>query len=167
MVTVPSPTQYDLESMLPSLLPGAISWVQAQSELILTNGIPLDEQGLRIAEAVGVMEAEKVRVSVTPQLPLPDDSTLRNVALDTGLLGPGMIGITFGYGIYLREGHVTNRLLSHECRHVFQYEQAGSIEAFLPVYLQQIVDFGYDDAPFEIDAREHEIDDALTFRPQV
>jgi hypothetical protein len=33
----------------------------------------------------------------------------------------------------------------------------GSIAAFLPTYLQQIVDFGYANAPFEVDARRHEI----------
>jgi hypothetical protein len=50
------------------------------------------------------------------------------------------------------------QLLSHECRHVYQYEAAGSIAAFLPVYIEQIVEFGYDDAPFEQDARHHELD---------
>lgn len=38
-----------------------------------------------------------------------------------------------------------------------QYEQAGSIAAFLPRYLQQIVTVGYNNAPFEIDARSHEL----------
>jgi hypothetical protein len=41
---------------------------------------------------------------------------------------------------------------------VHQYERAGSIAAFLPVYLQQIVELGYNNAPFEIDARSHELD---------
>ena len=40
--------------------------------------------------------------------------------------------------------------------HVYQYEKAGSIAAFLPQYLQQIAIVGYANAPFEIDAREHE-----------
>jgi hypothetical protein len=38
------------------------------------------------------------------------------------------------------------------------YEAAGSIGAFLPEYLSQMVNFGYDAAPFELDARDHEID---------
>jgi hypothetical protein len=69
-----------------------------------------------------------------------------------------MAGVTFGYGIYICDGQVSNRLISHECRHVYQYEAAGSIAAFLPIYLHQIATVGYDDAPYEIDAREHEID---------
>ena len=150
----------DLAAILPPLLPRAIEWVRAQSDSILESGRPLDDTEIRIARAVGVRAAERIRVCVVPALPLPDDPDLKAVALETGLLGPGMIGVTFGHGIYVREGHLSNRLISHECRHVQQYEQAGSIDAFLPAYLQQIVEFGYHDAPFEVDARRHEIDSA-------
>ncbi len=148
----------DLETLLPVLLPRAIDWVKAQSASILEVGSPLNEGGIRLAGAAGVAHPDRVRISVVQSLPLPDDPELRSVALETGLLGPGMIGITFGYGIYVCDGHVTNRLISHECRHVYQYEQAGSIDAFLPAYLQQIAAVGYHDAPFEIDARQHELD---------
>lgn len=147
-----------LESMLPILLPGAISWVKEQSELILNTGTPLTDTGVQLAKAVGVSSPEKVRIRLVRELPLPDDPMLREVALQTGLLGPNMIGVTFEYGIYVCEGHLTNRLISHECRHVYQYESAGSIEAFLPTYLHQIATVGYSDAPFEIDARQHERD---------
>ena len=68
-----------------------------------------------------------------------------------------MVGLTLGYSIFIVNGHVNDRLLSHELRHVQQYERAGSIAAFLPTYLSQIVDLGYENAPFEIDARAHEI----------
>lgn len=91
-------------------------------------------------------------------MPLPDDDALRAIALDTGLLGPDAIGLTLGHAIFIVEGHESRQLLTHECRHVHQYETAGSIAAFLPVYFQQLVTVGYYDAPFEVDAREHEID---------
>jgi hypothetical protein len=42
-------------------------------------------------------------------------------------------------------------------RHVYQYEMLGSINGFLPVYLQQIVEYGYYDAPLESDARDNEV----------
>ena len=99
---------------------------------------------------------EKIRLSFVAQLPLPSDPMLRQAALQTGLLGPNMIGLTLGYGIYICHGHNSSRLLSHECRHVHQYEQAGSIAAYLPKYLQQIAQFGYTNAPYEVDARENE-----------
>lgn len=151
----------ELESILPILLPRAIEWVKTHSESILAAGSALDDRGLRLAKAVGVSHPERIRISIVESLPLPDDPELRGVALETGILGPGMIGVTFGYGIYLRAGHVSARLVSHECRHVYQYEAAGSIDAFLPVYLQQIATVGYFNAPLEVDARQHELDEAI------
>lgn len=152
------PPSQSLEALLPTLLPSAISWVKEQSAFILESGSPLTETGLRLARAVGVSHPEKIRISVVSELPQPSEPNLRDIAIQTGLLGPNMIGITFGYGIYVCDGHISNRLISHECRHVFQYETAGSIDAFLPIYLQQIATVGYDSAPYEIDAREHEQD---------
>ena len=105
-----------------------------------------------------MVSPEKIRLSFVAQLPLPTDPDLRQAALQTGLLGPNMIGLTLGHGIYICNGHNSSRLLSHECRHVQQYEQAGSIAAYLPKYLQQIVQFGYRDSPYEVDARAHESD---------
>jgi hypothetical protein len=43
---------------------------------------------------------------------------------------------------------------------VHQYEQHGLIAGFLPIYLKQVIEVGYRDAPFERDAREHELRDA-------
>jgi hypothetical protein len=67
-----------------------------------------------------------------------------------------MVGLTLGHSIFICRGHQTRRLLSHELRHVHQYEANGSIAEFLPMYLQQIAEVGYANAPFEIDARAHE-----------
>lgn len=147
----------DLAAILPTLLPRAIEWATAHSNEVQQDGEPLSVAGMKLAAVVGVLRPERIRVKVVSSLPLPDDPELRRAALDTGLLGPGMIGLTLGYGIYVCEGHIDDRLMSHECRHVQQYEAAGSIARFLPVYLQQIADYGYHDAPHEVDAREHEI----------
>ena len=73
-----------------------------------------------------------------------------------GCWGLGLVGLTLGYSVFICRGNETVLLLSHEFRHVYQYEQAGSIAAFLPGYLQQIAAFGYADAPLEHDARAHE-----------
>jgi hypothetical protein len=40
---------------------------------------------------------------------------------------------------------------------VHQVEAAGSLEGFLVAYLKQIAAVGYDDAPYEVDARAHEL----------
>ena len=106
---------------------------------------------------MGVKNPELIRVVLVDELPLPEDPTLKEAAIQTGLLGPGMVGMTFGHGIYMAQGYVKVQFLSHECRHVYQYEALGSIEEFLRVYLSQIITFGYQDAPLEADARSHEI----------
>lgn len=150
----------DLLTVLPKILPKAINWAEAESKKILSIGVALEKTGLQIAKTVGVAKPELIRVSIVLKIPLPDDEKLRNVALQTGLLGPDTVGLTLGYGIYICDGHATNRLISHECRHVYQYEVAGSIGKYLPGYLKQIATFGYYDSPLEIDARNHERNDA-------
>lgn len=147
---------FNLADVLPHLLPKAIEWAEARSAEALANGTALTETGLKLAAAVGVREPGRVRVLEVADMPLPEDPELNDAALATGLLGPHMAGLTLGYGIFVSQGFATNRLISHECRHVFQYEEAGSIRDYLPVYLAQIAEFGYADAPYEVDARKHE-----------
>lgn len=109
-----------------------------------------------MARGVGVAQPERIRVALVDALPLPEDPVLRAAALQAGLLGPGMVGLTLGYSVFISKGQETLRLLSHEFRHVHQYEQAGSIPAFLPGYLQQVVHLGYANTAFEKDAGAHE-----------
>jgi hypothetical protein len=147
---------FDLRAALPKLAPKTVAWAEGQWSEMAGTGRPLDETLMAVAASVGVLHPERIRVAEVLELPMPDDPELRQAAMATGLLGPDMVGLTLGYGVYVRAGHATIRLMSHEFRHVQQYEQAGSIAAFLPVYLQQIVTVGYHNAPFEIDARAHE-----------
>lgn len=149
---------FDLRAALPLLLPKAIAWADAQEKDALSRGRPLTPSELRIARAVEVMQPERVRVIVAPSLPLPADPEFRQAGLEAGVFGSEMIGLTLGFAVFIVEGHLTARILSHECRHVRQYEAAGSIGAFLPLYLQQIVTCGYASAPFEVDARNWEQD---------
>ncbi len=151
----------DLRDELPRLLPNAIAWAEDRAAKAAEVGTPLNASELEIARKVGVARPELVRVeTVGDTLPMPDDPTLREAATQAGLLGPGMIGLTLGYSIFICRGHKTRRLLSHELRHVHQYEQHGLIAGFLPIYLKQVIDVGYSDAPLERDAREHELRDA-------
>lgn len=144
---------------LPRLMPRAVAWAEVVAAHVASTGEPLDASGLSDAKTVGVQRPERVRVLMVDHLPLPSDSDLQAAALETGLLGPTMTGLTLGHSILIRHGQMSRRLLSHECRHVFQYEQAGSIAEFLPLYLQSIMQVGYFDSPFEKDARAHEMPD--------
>lgn len=149
----------DLRAELSTLLPLAISWAESQSQQVQTYGLALADRSVALARSVGVRRPDLVRVASVPALPLPDDAQLRAAAARTGLLGPNAVGLTLGYGVLVVSGHESPRLLSHELRHVHQYENAGSIAAFLSLYLRQIVEFGYHDAPLERDARAHEVGD--------
>jgi hypothetical protein len=145
--------------MLPQLLPRAIAWAEAQSRNIcFLRGDPLSAPRLALARAVGVVRPELIRIWNVPEIPAPDDPQLRHFAREQNLIGPGTHALTLGYGILILHGHADSQLLLHEFRHVHQYEAAGSIAAFLPVYLKQIADYGYHDAPYEVDARAHEHD---------
>ncbi len=157
MTPYASDKPFNLQSAFPHQLPKAIQWAEERSQEIQTGGVPLAGKGLEIARSVGVQRPEQIRMAFVESLPLPEDEMLRRAALETGLLGPGMVGLTLGYSVLICQGHDSLRLLSHEFRHVYQYEQAGSIAAFLPVYLQQIAMAGYPNAPFEIDEGAHEI----------
>jgi len=108
----------DLKKDLPLLLPGAIAWAEARAEEVATNGNALTEVELDIARSVGVQRPALIRVAIVDTLPLPEDPKLRAAALQTGLLGPDMVGLTLGYSVLICRGHETRRLLSHELRHV-------------------------------------------------
>lgn len=146
----------NLLELLPAVLPEAVRWAEAQALEIARRGAPLTRRDLEIARAVGVRHPERIRLLEVEELPAPAKGLLREAALHAGLAGPGMAGVTLGHAVAIRRGWATVRLLSHEFRHVSQYEQAGSISAFLAEYLRQIAEVGYAAAPLEQDARAHE-----------
>lgn len=149
--------EFDLQQNLPQLIPAAVTWAEEHARYIERAGKPLSESWMEVARSVGVEHAERVRIAVVDEMPLPGDELLQAAALSTGLLGPHTSGLTLGYGIYLVEREVNVRLVSHEFRHVQQYEAYGSIGAFLAAYLGEIAEHGYQNAPLEMDARAHEI----------
>ena len=145
------------QELLPKILPTAIAWANFQSDHVALLGQPLPGPLLEVAQRVGVQQPHRIRIKLVDQLPIPEDQLLKEVAIQTGLLNSQTVGLTLGYSIFIVHGHDTLSLISHECRHVFQYETLGSIEEFLPVYLQQICTHSYENSPLEIDARAHEI----------
>ena len=123
----------------------------------MTQGVPLSAQDIADARTVGVLSPERIRIRFVPSMPLPDDDELRAVAAAEGMLGPDTAGLTLGHGIFILRGHESRRLFTHEFRHVYQYERAGSMQSFLLEYFHQLFTVGYWDAPLEMDARAHEL----------
>ena len=145
---------FDIEPWLPL----AVAWAQDQGEASLEAGRPLEPHEIELAHHVGVERADRVRLHVVEEFPRPEDAELSRVADQLGFLGPGMIGLTLGHAVLVDARHQrSERLLRHEFRHVHQYEVAGGFDAFLTAYLAQVVEYGYFDAPLEVDARAHEL----------
>lgn len=140
-----------------NLIEKATEWAEQQALIIAREGTSLAKNELMLARKVGVMRAELIRVMLVPEVPQPDDLLLRQWIRQAGMPSLGAAGLTIQYGIYIREGCYSQRVLSHECRHVQQFEQAGSVAVGVQRYLEQVIKFGYRDAPFEVDARDHEV----------
>jgi hypothetical protein len=143
---------------LHTLLPRAVAWAEQHSERIRRFGEPLTDDELGLASRMGVANPGLIRVLTVEEVPRPEDPVLLAFAESIGFLDQEPNGLTLGHGIFIRSGTRANRLISHECRHVFQYEQLRSIENFLRAYLSQVVQFGYWQAPLEQDAYSNETD---------
>ena len=94
----------DLQALLPQLVPRAIAWAETISAEAATTGDTLSDAGLVIARLVGVQFPEQIRIVVVNQLPIPTDPELQVAALQTGMLGPTMTGLTLGYSIFICQG---------------------------------------------------------------
>ncbi|HKO52681.1 MAG TPA: hypothetical protein VJV79_33470 [Polyangiaceae bacterium] len=156
----------DIKALLPVLLPHAIDWCERVSAKASAEGFPLKPSAVSDARAVGVKQPERIRLLVVDEIPTPDDSLLATAAATIGFLGSSTAGLALGYAIFVRRGRLSRRLLSHECRHVAQFERIGSLSEFLSIYLNEIAATGYESCTFEVDARSHELPNAgLTWRP--
>lgn len=135
----------------------ACEWAEKQENEILDTGNSLTSEEITLAMEVGVHEPTKVRILEVDAVPSLDDETLAAVAVEAGLDFSKLKGLTLGHGIYIVRGCRQNWLVSHELRHVQQYEEVGSLPAFLEQYIAELQRYGYRDAPMEIDAKNHEI----------
>ncbi len=154
------------KALLPIVLPQTIDWCHVTAQAAATQGASLTPTALSDARTVGVRHPERIRVLVVDELPTPNNAVLATAAASLGFLGPQTAGLTLGYSILVRRGRLSRRLLSHECRHVAQFEAAGSLSAFLTQYLEEVVEVGYEECSFEADARAHELANAnLLWRP--
>ncbi len=134
-------------------LPFGVRWVEAQEALILARGMPLSDESLADARAVGVEHPEKIRLLKVDVVPMPLNSLLRAVAQISGLLSPHTAGMALRYGIYIRQDYWGNRhIIAHECVHTAQYERLHGIAPFLRQYVQECIEQGYPQAPLEQEA---------------
>jgi hypothetical protein len=134
--------------------PVVAGWAAWQRRRVLRRGHPLTPAQRQLAAAMGVDEPERIRLLVVERLPIPGGGFVRALSRRLGLPGPDVDGLTLGEAILIRDEALCDELLAHECRHVHQYEDVGSLRIFLDAYLRQVASHGYRAAPFEVDARE-------------
>jgi hypothetical protein len=142
---------------LPQIAFQAAEWAEARARESLAAGHRLTPPQLALARSVGVRDPQRIRLRVVDSLPALPGPVLVAAAAQIGLAPERASAITLGHAIVVVRGAEEDmRLLSHEMRHVAQYEQAGGIRAFLAIHVPQLVEFGYERSPFEVDARAHE-----------
>jgi hypothetical protein len=137
---------------LPALFPHVADWISYLEKQAQESGRALTPIEFNLAQNVGVVHPEEVRVLSVPRIPLPPHPRVKQLARQVGLLNADTGGLTAGYGVIVRLDCAKNlRLLAHESVHVAQYERLGR-ERFLQEYIQQIAAHGYLNAPFEQEA---------------
>ncbi len=135
------------------LLPLAARWVEALETRILREGVPLSEQGIADAGALGVQAPERVRLLALARAPIPSDLTLKTAVAAIRFLTPTTCGLALRHGIFIRsDWWGDRRLVAHELAHTAQYERLGGIEPFLRRYLYECLTIGYPAAPMEQEA---------------
>jgi hypothetical protein len=135
----------------------ASDWVKEQVQYIATHGRPLSVQESAVARKVGVKNIAQVKILEVDLIEPPKNPILNELCQELEFLSDATIGLTMFNCIFIKKGHYSTKLLSHELRHVYQYQQFGSVEAFLSEYIRQIMSVGYEDSELEIDARNHEL----------
>jgi len=131
----------------------ACAWAESQSQYILDNGVPLSDKELTVARSVGVRSPEAIRILYLDRVLRPTDPMLAEAVEQLHFLEPNTHGLTLGHGIFIRSDLIGDVQLAHECRHVYQYEQHGSIRTYLEAYIPDLLMYDYWNSPLEVDAR--------------
>lgn len=135
------------------LLPLAAEWATQQERRVLCEGVPLSENELADAKAIGVRNPERVRLLRVDSIPVPVHPMLRAAASSMHFLTAAPRGLALEYGIFVRADHWRDRaLIAHELVHTAQYQRLGGILPFLQTYIAQCATVGYPNAPLELEA---------------
>ena len=139
--------------LIPLALPIVWMWSAYKRRRAAALGRALTAHESDLAGRVGVRAPERIRVCRVAKAPFPFAPLVDRLASWMGLPGTAVDGVTLGDAIFLCGSSGSDLLLAHECRHVAQFEEAGSLWAFLREYLRQVALAGYVDAAYEGDAR--------------
>ena len=146
-----------LRLLLPPVIPVITLWCRWQQRRILQTGQPLPADLLIVARQIGVQAPEHIRLLTVKSIPFPGWRLSGWLARRFNLRTARTVGLTLGYGIFIRVDYQGNRrLIIHECVHTAQYERLGGIGPFLKVYLDECIEHGYPNGALEREARAGE-----------
>lgn len=145
--------QQFLLAQFETLLPLAANWAADLEQRILRQGVPLSEEEVLDARAIGVRDPERVRLLQLESVPVLTHPMLKAAAAAIQFLTPSTQGLTLQYGIFVRSDRWRDRaLIVHELVHTAQYERLGGILPFLRQYLFECLTIGYPAGPMEQEA---------------
>lgn len=120
------------------------------------KGRPLTNLEKTWALESGVQSPDLIRLIEVDWIEKPRERPLAQLLEVVGLLDSLTLGLTLDNLVLIKKGYYSERLLRHEFRHVHQWGQYPSKRSYIEEYLKQISTFGYQAAPFEVDARAYE-----------
>jgi hypothetical protein len=139
--------------LLPLFVPLAASWVRMREGEILAAGVPLSEEELADALAIGVRQPECVRLQCVERISTFERRLLKPLALGVNGFFAHTAGLALNHAILNRSDHWRDRrLVAHELVHVAQYERMGGIQPFLKAYFRECLSPGYPLGPMEQEA---------------
>lgn len=129
-------------------------WVAWHEVCIRTKGTPISAHLIDWARDQGIQSPDLTHVTRTHPIPLPAPVFLRHWLDNRGFPCIHLSGLSLRHGIYLAPNLPDeDDTLRHELIHTRQYQQAGSIFAFLRRYLFQCLTEGYLHCQMEREAR--------------
>lgn len=142
--------------LLNEIMPAVLVWAEEHRSKVLALGRVLSPEEQDFATKIGIYRPKLVRVLVVDRMP-PAPKELEQISKEL-LDVENAAGLTLGYGILVTKGQESHRLIRHELGHVLQVERIGDMATFLALYLEQVLHYGYDHAPFEVEAVNYETD---------
>lgn len=130
------------------------AWVDGLVSLAEQGGRPLTDDERVLANNVGVSQVDKIRIHEVETMPQPPVGLMHLAAV---YLDPAFAaGLTLDHVVLILKGQMSDRLLRHEFCHVRQVEELGGVKPFLLKYIEEIIKYGYEKSPLEVEARKCE-----------
>ncbi|HSI85274.1 MAG: hypothetical protein ACAI35_06605 [Candidatus Methylacidiphilales bacterium] len=134
-------------------LPFVVRWARRRERDILQHGSALTQRQMEDAANIGVAHPDRIRILTVNAVPFPMNPVLRLAGHAFGLHPAATLGMSLGYGIYIRRDYQTSRrVIVHEMVHTAQHERLGGIDRFIKAYFRECYQFGYLNAPLEREA---------------